>query len=73
MVLVGIDGGRVPRSEGDGDNSKNFLNYAAHNRLYVAVSRAKYRVEMLGEKARGHSKIVAPAIASGIMEQKDLP
>ncbi len=72
VVLVGIDAGRVPPSTGqDSESSKNYLSYAAHNRLYVAVTRARYRVEILGEKARGPSKIVQPAIQSGLMSVED--
>jgi len=73
VVLVGIDGGRVPPTTGeDSESSKNYLSYAAHNRLYVAVTRAKYRVEILGEKARGPSKILESAIHSDLLTVEDL-
>lgn len=72
-VLVGIDEGRVPPETGDqSESSKNYLSYASHNRLYVAVTRAKYRVELLGEKARGPSKILQPAIQSNLLALQDL-
>ncbi|MBB2684376.1 UNVERIFIED_ORG: hypothetical protein GGD47_001953 [Rhizobium etli] len=73
VILVGIDGGRVPPTAGgENDSSKNYLAYAAHNRLYVAVTRARYRVELLGEKARGPSKILLPAISSGLLVEEDI-
>lgn len=69
VVIVGVDHGRVPPMNGqESESGRHFLSYSAHNRLYVCVTRAKYRVEMLGEKARGASKIVTPAIDQGIME-----
>jgi hypothetical protein len=73
VILVGIDAGRVPPTQGNGnESSKNYLSYAAHNRLYVAVTRARYRVEFLGEKARGPSRILEPAIAAGVLSIRDL-
>lgn len=73
VILVGIDAGRVPPAAGDGSNSsRNYLSYAAHNRLYVSVTRAKYRVEILGEKARGPSPILIPAIKSDLLMVEDL-
>lgn len=69
VVLVGIDDGRVPPVQGaQADAARHFLTYAAHNRLYVAVTRAKYRVEVLGESARGISRILAPAVHAGLIQ-----
>jgi superfamily I DNA/RNA helicase len=65
VVLVGVDEGRVPpmltsqRSE-----SKAYMSYSAHNRLYVAISRARYRVVILGTKERGASLLLGAALAS---------
>lgn len=70
-VLVGVDGGRVP-PKGSGlefEPSQNFLNYAAHQRLYVAITRARFRVEILGNKARGVSDILRSGIAAGLLER----
>lgn len=69
-VLVGVDGGRVP-PKGSGlefEPSQNFLNYAAHQRLYVAITRARFRVEILGNKARGVSDILRSGVAAGLLE-----
>ena len=73
VVVVGVDGGRVPPT-GDDDNvsSKSFLSYVSHNRLYVSISRARYRVELLGEKARGASRLLVSAIESGLLREQDL-
>jgi hypothetical protein len=73
VVIVGVDGGRVPPTTNDENfSSKNFLSYVSHNRLYVAVSRARYRVEFLGEKARGPSRLLASAMDSGLLKQRDI-
>lgn len=70
VILVGVDGGRVP-PKGTGlefEPSQNFLNYAAHQRLYVAITRARFRVEVLGNRARGVSDILRSAIAAGLLD-----
>ncbi|MBR0999623.1 superfamily I DNA/RNA helicase [Bradyrhizobium barranii subsp. barranii] len=73
VVIVGVDAGRVPPTANDENfSSKNFLSYVSHNRLYVAVSRARYRVEFLGEKARGPSRLLASAMDSGLLKQRDI-
>jgi hypothetical protein len=65
-----VDGGRVPPSTGNENvSSKSFLSYVSHNRLYVAISRARYRVELLGEKARGPSRLIASAIEAGLVKE----
>ncbi|MBY4615696.1 MULTISPECIES: UvrD-helicase domain-containing protein [Rhizobium] len=68
VVVAGLDHGRVPPA-GDqtSESSKNFLSYSSHNRLYVAISRAKYRLEFIGEKARGPSKLIEPAIRANLV------
>lgn len=66
VVLVGVDEGRVPPlSEGRHAQSKAYVTYSAHNRLYVAVTRARYRVAILGVQARGPSSILKTALDSG--------
>lgn len=73
VVIAGLDNGRVPpTSLEQNESSKNFLAYTAHNRLYVSISRAKYRLELLGEKARGPSKLIEPAISAGLLEVVDM-
>lgn len=71
VVIAGLDSGRVPPAgEEQTDSSKNFLAYSSHNRLYVAISRAKYRLEFIGEKARGPSKLIEPAIRANLIQIK---
>jgi hypothetical protein len=70
VVLVGVDDGRVPPSRTtESVESNNFLSYAAHNRLYVAITRAKYRIEVLVARERGPSPLLLSAIESGLLSE----
>jgi superfamily I DNA/RNA helicase len=70
VVLVGVDEGRVPPSRTtDSVESSNFLSYAAHNRLYVAITRAKYRVEVLVAGERGPSSLLLSAVEGGLLSE----
>lgn len=65
VVLMGVDEGRVPpASDSNRDESKAYMNFAAHNKLYVAVSRARYQVAILGTKDRGPSPVLRAAFES---------
>jgi hypothetical protein len=65
VIIVGVDGGRVPPTRNHATSeSSNFLSYASHNRLYVAITRARYRVDILGTVERGPSQLLKPALQS---------
>jgi superfamily I DNA/RNA helicase len=67
-VLIGVDDGRVPPAKTlDSPESTNFLNYAAHNRLYVSITRARYRIEIMGVKERGPSALLRSAMESNLL------
>jgi superfamily I DNA/RNA helicase len=67
-VLVGVDEGRVPPTDTSAQTQSHaYMSFAAHNRLYVSVTRARYQVHILGERSRGPSKILAPAIERGVL------
>ncbi|MFY4696471.1 3'-5' exonuclease [Burkholderia glumae] len=69
VVLVGVDKGRVPpRFSSHSADSENFVSYATHQRLYVAITRARYRVALLGVKARGISDVLGNAVSNGLFE-----
>lgn len=72
VVLVGVDTGRVPPSTSGAGESQAFLNYSAHQRLYVAITRAKYRVEVLASKARGLSPALNSARAAELIDQVEV-
>lgn len=72
VVLVGVDDGRVPPSSNtQHSQSKAYLTFAAHNKLYVAVTRARYQVAILGAHARGPSVILRSALDAGVLERRD--
>jgi hypothetical protein len=70
VVLVGVDQGRVPPlSTSSASDSKNYLNYVSHNRLYVAITRARYRVAILGVAERGPSELLRNAFELDLLEK----
>lgn len=69
VVIVGVDKGRVPfEGESPNSDSRNYASYSAHNRLYVAASRARYGLCLLGAKARGASELLRGAARDGLVE-----
>jgi hypothetical protein len=63
VLIIGVDEGRVPPTEGTvRAESRHFLEFKACNRLYVAISRARLRVELLMSKERGRSKLLDHAV-----------
>jgi len=69
VVVVGVDKGRVPQEgETKVSNSRSFASYAAHNRLYVAASRAKYALNLLGVQSRGPSDLLVFAARNELIE-----
>jgi superfamily I DNA/RNA helicase len=68
VILVGVDKGRVPpKPTRDSFDSANFVSYATHQRLYVAITRARYRITILGVKARGISDLLANAVSNQLI------
>lgn len=65
VILVGVDEGRVPQTSGTSDISEHFIKYSAFNLLYLAASRAKYELIMLGNNLKGRSSCLDHSIASG--------
>ncbi|HEX4496005.1 MAG TPA: UvrD-helicase domain-containing protein [Thermoanaerobaculia bacterium] len=69
-ILVGVDEGRVPPSRDlQSLESKHFVDYRSHNRLYVAITRAKYRLEIMALRAEGPSPILKSALSAGLLIQ----
>lgn len=69
VIIVGVDKGRVPQEgESEDSNSRSYSSYVAHNRLYVASSRARYALNLLGVKSRGASEIIRAAAHNKLIE-----
>lgn len=63
VILVGVDKGRLPREDRSiSSASKTFQNYTAHNRMYVAITRATKMIKILGDSRRGVSPLFMNAI-----------
>lgn len=71
VIIVGTDKGRVPPTESERTFSFHFVNYAWHNRLYVAITRAKYAVTLLYERPRTLSPILSSAVTLGFLEDNN--
>ena len=69
VIITGVDKNRVPPSFAETNyESYHFLNYAWHNRMYVAVTRAKYSVILLGEKSCGTCQLFNNAIENEMVK-----
>lgn len=66
VIIIGVDDGRVPPKYSK--ESFHFTNYAWHNRMYVAITRARYALLLLGNKSIGPSPILDNAIKMKIVE-----
>lgn len=66
VFIVGVDKGRVPPEDKE---ASAFVKYAWHNRMYVAVTRAKYAVKIWGNVNKGDSSALQSAIAMGIVKR----
>ncbi|QFU04209.1 UvrD/REP helicase [Pseudoalteromonas sp. THAF3] len=72
VVLVGVDKGRMPREDNVYNTaSQLFQNYTAHNRLYVAITRAAKAVAIVGDRRRGASPILESAIKNRALDVVD--
>ena len=63
VVIAGIDAGNVPPSVNseESEGSYMYVKYSWYNRLYVALTRAKYGVTLIGCKVFGISPLLEGA------------
>lgn len=61
-ILIGVDDSRVPPRVTQKRTDFYFSSYAWHKKIYVALTRAKYGVFILGEASQGFSQIFESAI-----------
>lgn len=72
VILVGVDKGRLPREDRSiSTNSKIFLNYTAHNRMYVSITRARKVVKIIGDSRRGKTLILSTALENNAITLLD--
>lgn len=72
VFMVGVDKNRVPPVEVKKGEAYHFLDYAWHNRMYVAVTRAKYHVCFLGSSERGRSPILESAFHYNLLDEEGM-
>lgn len=70
VVIVGCDKGNFPTVDERTGNTRHFIRHACYNRLYVAITRAKFALTIIASRARGVSEILDPAIGSLVTENK---
>lgn len=71
-IIVGADKGRLPPIEENGmTESKHYLTYSSYNRLYVAVTRAKYAVCLIYSATRGVSMLLDSSIKNNVVDVGD--
>ncbi|WP_195969761.1 UvrD-helicase domain-containing protein [Intestinimonas butyriciproducens] len=66
VILVGVDEGRVPVTS-QNDISENFMRFKALNQLYLACSRARFQVRMIGNLSRGVSSCLNYSLENGTL------
>ena len=63
VIIIGVDKSRVPQYSND--ERIIYQNYEWHNRMYVATTRAKYTVVIIGNKSCQPSTLLQNAIDNG--------
>ena len=71
VIICGVDKGRVPAISNFSSETSHFIKYSWHNRMYVAITRAKYVVNLIGNKARGRSEMFESAISNSLIITKN--
>lgn len=69
-IFIGIDESRVPPRVTQKKSDFYFSSYAWHKKIYVALTRARYGVYLLGESSQGISPILETAISEKLIEVK---
>ena len=64
VVIIGVDEGRVPPAKSNKNEAYHVISYAWHSRMYVAVTRAKYAIKIIGDMSRGASQLLYNSILS---------
>lgn len=67
VFIIGVDKGRVPPEANAKGEVNQFISYAWHNRMYVAISRAKYFVSLYGNAIKGKSGVLDMAVENHIV------
>ncbi|HCC6024156.1 TPA: UvrD-helicase domain-containing protein, partial [Klebsiella pneumoniae] len=62
VVIVGADSDKFPEQSTYTGESLHFINYSSFNKLYVAITRAKYQIVFIAEKTQKISPLLETAV-----------
>ncbi|RCI91886.1 DNA helicase UvrD, partial [Klebsiella pneumoniae] len=65
VVIVGADSDKFPEQSTYTGESLHFINYSSFNKLYVAITRAKYQIVFIAEKTQKISPLLETAVTEG--------
>ncbi|WAH51799.1 ATP-binding domain-containing protein [Pseudescherichia vulneris] len=71
VIIVGADSDKFPEQSSYNGESLHFINYSSFNKLYVAITRAKYQVAFVTEKTQKLSPLLETAFREGLVIQDD--
>ncbi len=71
VVIVGADSDKFPDQSTYTGESLHFINYSSFNKLYVAITRAKYQIVFIAEKTQKISPLLETAVTEGLLTYND--
>ena len=71
VIIIGADSDKFPEQSNYNGESLHFINYSSFNKLYVAITRAKYQVAFVTEKTQKLSPLLETAYREGLVIQDD--
>lgn len=71
VVIVGADSDKFPEQSTYTGESLHFINYSSFNKLYVAITRAKYQIVFIAEKTQKISPLLETAVTEGLLIYND--
>ncbi|MGY3311237.1 superfamily I DNA/RNA helicase [Pantoea ananatis] len=71
VIIIGADADKFPEQSTYSGESPHFINYSSFNKLYVAITRAKYQVAFINEKTQKVSPLLETAVNEGLLIHDD--
>lgn len=71
VIIVGADDDKFPEKSDYTGESPHFIAYSAFNKLYVAITRAKFQVAFINEKTQKITSILETAFRESLLIQDD--
>ena len=72
VIIIGADADKFQRKRNYDGESLHFINYSSFNKLYVAITRAKYQVAFCDwRKPRKISPLLETACEEGLIRYDD--